>query len=459
MQIAILGGGLSGAVAAIQLLREIRTPFELAIVEPNAQLGRGVAYGRAEPFHLLNVRAGKLGVLSGEPNDFAAWARQRSREQRTEPGQSDSSRAFLPRRLFGRYVEERLRVEIAKRPDVEVEHLRSLATRVRQTHSGFEISLDDRSPLGAHILLIATGYGHTPRGSRWTKGPFTYLDPDEVRAAKTALFLGTGLSFVDEFLRLQSYGFRGSVLAVSRRGLLPEAHRANERPTCLALAAAADLSERIRAFRSIMKSAESPAAEAVNLILGMREEIQSLWQALDVRQQRTFLDRIRPYWNVARHRLPPEIHVQLRLAMERGILRVAPGRILDPPHAPRVAVSGGIEGPFDLAFDCTGFRPDMASPLMRSLIGQGLAMPDAHQLGLAVSQDGSIKSRVDVTRGRLFALGPLGYGSLFEITAVPEIVAQSGAMAKTIAKAMVASDTQVSADVDRRVRRERRRWA
>ena len=53
-------------------------------------------------------------------------------------------------------------------------------------------------------------------------------------------------------------------------------------------------------------------------------------------------------------------------------------------------------------------------------------------LGLAAEPGGQVMGRNgDLTPG-LFALGPLGQGSLWEITAVPEIVAQAGAAAAGI---------------------------
>ena len=87
----------------------------------------------------------------------------------------------------------------------------------------------------------------------------------------------------------------------------------------------------------------------------------------------------------------------------------------------------------DLAFDCSGHRPDLASPLIEGLIGQGLARPDAHGLGLATKSgwaSGGAKRRPDAG---LLALGPLCQGSLWEITSVPEIVRQADAAAASIA--------------------------
>ena len=87
----------------------------------------------------------------------------------------------------------------------------------------------------------------------------------------------------------------------------------------------------------------------------------------------------------------------------------------------------------DLAFDCTGHRPDLNSPLIKSLVKQGIACADAHGLGLAVESNGQVLSRNGTPTRGLYAIGPLCQGSLWEITAVPEIVRQCDDAAASIA--------------------------
>ena len=157
IQIAVIGGGFTGAVAAIQLLHLVDRPFDLAIIEPDEHLGRGLAYGRAEPFHLLNVRAGKLGAIHGQPNDFAIWARDEAFGVQPRLNQSEPAWAFLPRRFFGTYVEQRLRCAISRRPDVRVAHLRSTAKCVRRSADGFEVLLDNGAAVPSHFVILATG--------------------------------------------------------------------------------------------------------------------------------------------------------------------------------------------------------------------------------------------------------------------------------------------------------------
>ena len=88
----------------------------------------------------------------------------------------------------------------------------------------------------------------------------------------------------------------------------------------------------------------------------------------------------------------------------------------------------------DLAFDCSGFRPDLNQPLIKDLIARGLARPDPHGLGLAVEGNGQVVGQHGEITAGLFAIGPLCQGTLWEITAVPEITAQADQAAQSLAR-------------------------
>jgi NADPH-dependent 2,4-dienoyl-CoA reductase/sulfur reductase-like enzyme len=57
--IAIVGGGASGTLAALQLLRLATVPIRVAIMEPRASLGAGIAYSTVFDSHLLNIPPGR----------------------------------------------------------------------------------------------------------------------------------------------------------------------------------------------------------------------------------------------------------------------------------------------------------------------------------------------------------------------------------------------------------------
>lgn len=159
------------------------------------------------------------------------------------------------------------------------------------------------------------------------------------------------------------------------------------------------------------------------------------------RSRHVFSRHVRRYWDAFRHRLPGEVHERLKGEFNEGTAVLVKGKMIAVTRTSDGFVltwkRRGMEKPetlvADLAFDCSGYRPDLNSSLIRSLLDQGLASADAHNLGLKVARNGQVLKRDrDATPG-LFALGPLCQGSLWEITAVPEIVSQADQAAAYIA--------------------------
>jgi hypothetical protein len=54
-RIAIVGGGFSGVMTAVNLARFSTHPLEITVINRGRPAGRGVAYGTRHPEHLLNV--------------------------------------------------------------------------------------------------------------------------------------------------------------------------------------------------------------------------------------------------------------------------------------------------------------------------------------------------------------------------------------------------------------------
>jgi uncharacterized NAD(P)/FAD-binding protein YdhS len=160
---------------------------------------------------------------------------------------------------------------------------------------------------------------------------------------------------------------------------------------------------------------------------------------------------VRPLWDAHRHRLPLEVHGRLQAEFNEGRAELVRGQVKkverDGDGFRLTLRRQGSKEPetliADLAFDCTGHRPDLKSQLIQSLLSEGTARADAHRLGLAVEPNGQVLGRSGVPTTGLFALGPLCQGSLWEITAVPEIVRQCDQAAQSIAALDRASPRQV----------------
>src|SRR3982751_5721153 len=104
--ITIIGGGASGTLLTINLLRNASgQPLTINLIERRKQIGRGVAFGTARDAHLLNVPAAKMGAFPEDVEHFHKWLRQNNHEY--------EATSFVPRRIYGEYLQEALTHELA----------------------------------------------------------------------------------------------------------------------------------------------------------------------------------------------------------------------------------------------------------------------------------------------------------------------------------------------------------
>jgi uncharacterized NAD(P)/FAD-binding protein YdhS len=172
----------------------------------------------------------------------------------------------------------------------------------------------------------------------------------------------------------------------------------------------------------------------------LRPYSHPLWQGLNPEQQRRFMRHARPWWDVHRHRIAPEVAATVARMIAEGRLEIVAGRVvtaratddsLEVEYRKRRASSLKSER-FAYAFNCTGPLHSMArtkDPLLRSLLDAGQVRPDHLGIGLEVDE----RSRLMGSEG-LWALGPLTKGRFWEIIAVPDIREQAAAVADDIAR-------------------------
>ena len=447
LTVGVIGGGFTGAASAIACLARVPEPFRLVLIEPSAVLGRGVAYGSHHPLHLLNVRTRDLSIRASQPGDFLNWAFRQLDQGENHAGLHDAlAHTFLPRQLFGEYVRQRLFETVEQRPDVEFSVMQTIARSLRAERGGYLIELERGENVVCDAVILATAYGAQRASTRGALAPFEPLPPERVASAQSIAVIGSGLTMVDVLIGARRDGFRGIATIISRRGQLPRPHAAKGVvPHQLALPRSKHVSMLEASLRIACEIAEDGGAPWQAVINGLRLSLQDIWQELPVGEQARFLRHLRPFFDAHRHRLPLEVHTRLMGEFDKGHAVLLRGSVM------KVERSGGgftleilrrgattpeiMET--DLAFACSGFKPDLGQPLIKGMIEAGLARPDVHHLGLAVEPDGQVLGRgSDVTRG-LFAIGPLCQGTLWEITAVPEIVRQADAAALSVAALQV----------------------
>jgi uncharacterized NAD(P)/FAD-binding protein YdhS len=444
--LAIVGGGASGALLALHALRQGRTGQEVAIIEASAgPLGSGVAYRTEDPLHMLNVAADRMSALPSEPDSFVRWL------SKSSPGTLEGSSGYVPRALYGRYLAELLEDEASRSP--------ARLRRIQDDAVGIEagrIRLARGAPIEADRVALALGpfeaseppaafaslvNGAEYFGQVWGKSGVVELPSRDGRV----LILGTGLTMVDVAQTLVSRGHRGKITALSRRGLLPRSQRVpRTTPVLPAFAPGDALSkvarELIRAVRAKAQAKEDWRAD----VDGLRELTPALWAAFSTAEKRRFLRHLRPFWDVHRHRMPPESASRMAEIVSWRKVDVLAGRALSAKRLRRAVqveiydreLGSRAKLDVDVVLNCMGPVSDFAiasPPLVRELLDRGLARADATGLGLETDPDGRVLDASGSPSVWLFALGALRRGTLWESTAIPEIRAQAERLAKLVA--------------------------
>jgi len=440
--VVVAGGGASGTLLAAELLRECSNA-SVVIVEPRERLGTGVAYATDCPLHVLNVPAANMSARAEDPDDFLRWLRERC--------ELFDGASFVPRATYGEYLTS-IAARAAAASGPRWRHARAAVCDAAIEDDRVLVTLSSGERILADALVLALGNGE-PRGwarvqdrcrdssiffdSAWRAGALTACDP-----SADILLIGSGLTAIDAVLGLRHGGHRGTVHMISRRGLMPRAHRA---PSVRARASARPfvLHESVRATRAAARESSRACGDWRPAVDSMRGSTNALWQALTTAEQRRFLSHVLPYWNVHRHRMAPEVAEQISAWVAAGDVRPLAGRIeAMTPVGDRLSVSvrprgGGPARALRVAraIDCSGSEYDVnrsSSPLVRRLIARGLMQPSRSGIGPSVASDGSLMGSSGPSHG-IFTLGPVRFGALVETTAIPEIREQVRDLAHLLA--------------------------
>jgi uncharacterized NAD(P)/FAD-binding protein YdhS len=198
--------------------------------------------------------------------------------------------------------------------------------------------------------------------------------------------LGSGLTMVDVVLSLDGQGHRGPITALSRRGLLPLPHaKPIPRPAAAEVVPfGAPISELTAWLRRLAASMATEGADWRSAVDALRPHTSALWQAMSLGQRRRFLRHAKPYWDIHRHRMAPEITERLRALVTEGRLQIVAGRVIATErnergvalHFRRLGRAGTEIRQVARVVDCTGLADDplrSTNPLIAALLASGAA--------------------------------------------------------------------------------------
>jgi uncharacterized NAD(P)/FAD-binding protein YdhS len=449
-RIAIVGAGFSGTVLAAHLMRCSSATTSIHFFERAAAMGRGLAYAARDWPYLLNVPAGRLSADSKDPLQFLRFA------QRTLP--HADAEDFLPRELYGDYLQEVLRqAEQDAPPQVRLSRTFAEVTRIARNGAAFDVEISGGEKSIVDHVVLAVGDPPPPIAS-WADGvhdhPAYHADPwrhpRTLDSTKVVVIVGSGLTMADVALSL-SDNAEGAprIVSISRHGLLPlpqtvfrssalPAHASTE------LTSAKSTRELMSAIRKMIGAFAEQGGDWREVLTFVRHWVPTLWRQLSDVERRRFVRHVRTYWDVHRHRMPPQLSSRLDTLRASGKLEVNSGRIVNiAAQGSRLSVTWRCRGGeltrsvlADAVINATGPKhsvKDTPDPLLRSLHGAGLICEDELELGLRTTANGRCVAANGTSVAPLYYLGPMLRAGHWEATAATELRDHAEALARHLA--------------------------
>lgn len=455
--IVIIGGGFSGTVTAVHLLRRLGPGGRVAIVNRSGPMARGLAYGTRSDRHVLNVTAGQMSALESEPDSFVRFCRAQ--------GLDVDRGAFVSRHVYGAYLEWLLNEVAAHADAATLDRLDTEVTHIEPATDGTHalVALKDGTSIRADRIVLAVGnYPPQPplaseeffqTSRRYVADPWGRDAFADVDARGPILLMGTGLTMIDIALELHTRtGAR--CIALSRRGLVPHAHvvahahvphaQAPAEPSTLAqdlLAGPASIRAYVRTVRRHVRDAASRGVDWRVVLAALRAATPQLWRALPLDERRRFLRHVRSFWDVHRHRMAPDASHAFARLRSTGAVTVVAGRIVslrerDGYVLVRFRPRGANEWramKVAAVVNCLGPASDtrvLQDVLFDGLRHRGLICPDPLGLGIETTATGAIVDAHGTASPTLYYVGPFLRARDWEATAVPELRRHACALAE-----------------------------
>jgi uncharacterized NAD(P)/FAD-binding protein YdhS len=423
-KIAIIGGGFAGTMVIRQLIDqgfqgEI-TRFHHADSET-----LGPAYRADSGNLLLNVRSENMSAFPEEPDHFVRFLQ-------IEHPEISHPRAFVPRSVYGNYLQS-----------IWTE----TKSKAKQNLVRFDLKQENFNNYeDFDILVLATGnelpripkeLSKTVLESDLYQGNPWKLELEVMNKDLPIFILGNGLTMVDTVLCLRTAGFHQKIVALSTHGFNMLAHPEEELTVTTALPEQTDLVSLVHFFNQERK--KHSEAQFLLSIDSLRSQFSLWWQGFTTEEKRTFLKRFRHMWGTVRHRIPSAIAKKIELERVSGQLEVCAGKLLSATlHEGQLMIqfqSGESihTGHFTCLINCTGPETSMekmSNPIIQELAKRKWITADEVSQGIDIQTE--ILTVIGKAPIRIYAIGNLCKGTLWESTAIGELRSQAKLIAKGI---------------------------
>ena len=476
-RIVIVGGGFTGACAAVQAVRLSPRPLAITLVDPAAQPGCGLAYSATDPDHRLNAPTFVHSMLADDAWHLNRWCAQQGIVAGDPQAQRPDGSTFIRRSDFGRYIGDTLQAHSRGwASGASITHRLDTAVGLSFADGRLTLQTASGQALPADLLLLATGHPLPRLPPAFAAGlaahpavieqPLNNARLQAIRPDARVLLVGSGLTALDVLSTLLRLGHRGAISVVSRHGLRPrpqgplpaalqQALRADldSLPPGLVLArlnspvpafmaapaVAPKLRDWLRALRAQARLAQAAGSTWYTAFDDLRDAVWQLWPTLAPAQKQRFLRTLRPWYDVHRYRSAPQNEDIVRAAVADGRIRFQAARLLAVDAVPgpaggalavRMAPRGQAAPTlqhFDAVINCTGLDAAAGialNPFLAALAQAGWIRRDPSGIGIEVDADCQAVGANGQAQPWLRVLGPPTVGSRGDAIGAMFIAAQ-----------------------------------
>jgi len=360
--------------------------------------------------------------------------------------------------LYGDYLQDvLLRAERESVRHVKLSRVFGEVTNLSRRDDGLlAVEFAGRDSLHAGRVILALG-NPPPPALPWAEAvgnhPAYFEDPwippVHLSSEHSVLIVGNGLTMADvAFSLTRDAGRAPRLITISRRGLIPlpqsAFHAAAVQGGAEFFAGAASIREILAASRELARDVERLGGDWREVVTFIRNVAPALWRRLPEAERRRFVRHLQSYWDIHRHRLPPQLAAHMQTLRRSGMLEINAGRIHRlEPNGDRLRVTWrrrGADRPetcvVDAVVNATG--PDYAvkrsrNPLLQALRTAGLVSEDSLDLGLRTTAHGACVGADGRAGGQLFYLGPMLRADHWEATAATELRNHADHLARYLA--------------------------
>ncbi len=456
-RIAIIGGGFTGTMTAVQLIEKSVEPIKITLINELKTLNRGIAYNPYSEKHLLNVITGKMGAYPDQPDHFLDWVLEQP--QFFSKDRTLISNAFLPRTIYGDYLvaiwEKALKLAATKNIPVQVIH--DYVTDLCPEENKVKVSIFNNETLEADACLIASG-NNIPRNptikntsffnsKNYFQNPWEKASVESIDSHLPVLIIGNGLTMVDTVLGLLEEGFNGEIYSISPNGfnILPHRHNGFKYTKLTEEIKEDDsLFDLVKKVIKHIKTVREYGVTAEPVIDSLRPHTQRIWKNLSDSEKKLFMSRFRHLWGVARHRIPLHTHDKIQNLRIEGKLHINSGKIIDFTESDKAITLTYFDKKEQITkelkvsrvINCTGPETNLKNldqSFLKNCLLNGLLTQDNLNLGIKTNTETyQILDSRGIPHKNLFTIGSSLKGELWESTAVNELRVQGKSLAEQL---------------------------